>query len=169
VSVLPSARVVRVRKASRDMERGLVWVEAYLPFDVAAFSDFTALIKQHGTAQAAAKADPELARKALEPLDSQGEAMLADDLEKLAHCFVVESRKMDVQHDQRARGTVQLVESFLNGPEVASPNFWPGAWVTVFEVQRGSAEWTAIEKGDLNAVSFQADVFKFPVIVTESP
>lgn len=162
--------VARKAPDERQLAEGLIWVEAYLPFDVAAFAAFEALARKKGKGgapdyDAAAAADPELAKKALEPIDSHGEAMLQEDVIALAHAFLVQSRKMDVAHDQAARPTLELVESFVNGPEIASPHFAPGAWVVVFKVAAGSAEWEAVQKGELNAVSFQAVVSKVPITV----
>lgn len=157
-------RIAKVRKANgRELERGLVWVEAYLPFDPHAFGEFSRKCVELGSAVAVAAAEPELARKALTPIDAHGEAMLAADVELLAHRYLTLSRKMDVQHDETARKSVRIVESFVNGPEVESPHFYPGAWVVVFQVDPGSPEWEAVQKGELNAVSFQAVVIKQPV------
>lgn len=167
------SRVVsgRVVKSARGLNEGLVWVEAYLPLDVAAFAEFSALVVKHGgDAKAAAAANPVLAKKALDPVDAHGEAMLPQDLQALAHGFLAASRKMDADHQVDAHGAfivrneLTLVESFLNGPEVASPMYAPGAWVTVFRVAKGSDLWTRIESGDLNAVSFATDVVKEPVV-----
>ena len=158
-----NGRAVRVRKGGRGMSEGLVWVECYLPFDPEAFHEFTAKCAELGGAVLAEAAHPELARKALTPIDTQGEAMLADDLLQLAHGFMVQSRKIDVMHDEDTRPTVQIVQSFVNTPEINSPNFWPGAWVAVLKVDEGSEEWDAIESGELNAVSFQALVGKMPI------
>lgn len=161
----------RVVKTARGLEEGLVWVEAYLPFDVEAFAAYSALVVKHGgDAVAAAAADPALADRALTPIDSQGEAMLPADLRQLAHGFVVASRKMDADHAQDAAGEfvlrpeLQVVESFLNGPEVASPLYAPGAWVVVFKVEKGSDLWARIDAGDLNAVSFATNVRKARVV-----
>lgn len=167
------ARVI-ARKApgARELAEGLVWVEAYLPFDPQALADFEALARKTPKPDGkpdyrkAANTNPELAKKALDPIDSHGEAMLQEDLVQLAHGFLAESRKMDIQHDGKARGTVQLAETFVNTPEIASPNFAPGAWVVVFKVAAGSAEWADIEAGNLNAVSFQAVVTKQPITVS---
>lgn len=156
------ASVVQVRKG-RGMQRGLIWVEVYLPFDAAAFAAFTALVLQLGSAVAAAAHDPDLAKRALTPIDAHGEAMLAEDVEALAHGYLADSRAMDVMHDQSARSSLTVVESFVNGPEVASPHFWPGAWVIVMRVDPGSPEWDAIDAGKLGAVSFQAKVVKVPI------
>lgn len=164
-----SARVIRTRKAEgRGMVRGLVYVEAYLPFDPAAFARFQAKAAELGGWDVAAGADPDLARLALDPIDAHGEAMLAQDLEALAHGFMAHSRRIDVGHDETPRSTVRIVQSFLNTAEIGSPNYFPGAWVVVLEVDPGSPEWTALENGTLNAVSFQAIVRKIPVTVRSS-
>lgn len=147
------------------MTEGLVWVEAYLPFDPESFAAFAAKARELGSAVAAATADPALAAKALDPIDAHGEAMLLEDLALLAHTFLVESRKIDVMHDEAARSSVRVVESFVNTPEVASPNYYPGAWVVVLKIDPGSPEWAEVEKGAIDAVSFQAFVKKVPVTI----
>jgi len=169
-------RIVSIRKAAtsgkvRTLTEGLVWFEVYLPFSPEKFAALQALAQLHtveGQALnfAAAKlADPELYRLAAEPLDSHGEVMLAADLQQLAHVFLIESRKIDVMHDEVDRATVALVESFLNVEEVASPHYFPGAWVVVLRVAAGSEEWRKIEAGELNAVSFGATVTKIPIVI----
>lgn len=153
----------RVRKGPRGMQEGLIYIEAYLPFDPAAFQQFVQKWTELGSAEAVTAAHPELARKALEPIDSQGEAMGQDDVLDLAHRFLVQSRKMDVMHDEIDRESVQLVQSFVNTIEIASPNFWPGAWVAVIKVDPGTVEFERVESGELDGVSFQAWVTKTPI------
>ncbi len=161
------SRVVRVRKSTgRGMQEGLLYVEAYLPLDTQAFAEFSHLVAKVGAEQAAAD-NPELAKKALTPIDSHGEAMLQEDLIQLAHAFLVESRKMDVQHDEDARDALDIVQSFVNTEEIASPHYWPGAWVVVVRVKKGTPEWDAVESGELDAVSFAARVHK--IAVTAAP
>lgn len=139
-----------------DELRGLVWFEVYLPVDLAAVAEFAALAKSAGSAVAAASLDPDLATRALTPIDSQGEAMQAEDLRLLAHRWLTVSRKVDADHDKIERPTIQVVESFLNGPEVASPKFWAGAWVVVFLFDLASEEWARFLAGEIQAVSFMA-------------
>ena len=158
---------VRVRKG-RGLTEGLVYVEAYLPFDPAAFGEFSLLVDEHGSVAKAAEADPKLASKALEPLDMHGEAMLQGDVIDLAHRFLLQSRKMDVNHDNFARESLAVVQTFVNTPEIASPNWYPGAWVVAFKVAPDTPEWNDIEEGILNAVSFEALVAHAPVIITPS-
>jgi len=158
-------RIAR-KSAPRGMDEGLVWVEVYLPFDPDAFRSFMALTAKHGSAAAAAALDPELASKALDPIDSEGEAMMAPDLQQLAHGYLAGSRKVDVMHDEAAIETVQIVESFRNTEEVGSPHFAAGAWVVVLKVDKGSEEWRRIEANELDAVSFMAWTTKIPVATT---
>lgn len=162
-TTLAPKRFARVRKAGRGMTEGLVYVEAYLPLDPEAFNEFTQKWVELGNAEAVKAAHPELARKALTPIDTQGEAMLQTDVLELAHSFLTQSRKIDVMHDEATRDSVQIVQSFVNTEEIGSPHFWPGSWVTVLKVAKGSPEFAAIESGELDAVSFQAHVGKVPI------
>lgn len=145
-----------VKRARRTMTRGLVWVEVYRPMDMAAWKDFSALCKAAGGIKAAAAQDPGLAERALTPIDWYGTGMLPQDLESFAHAYLVLSRQVDVQHDQRPIDEARIVQSFLNTDEIGSPHYWPGAWVVVIEVDPASAVWKAIESGKINAVSIMA-------------
>lgn len=159
---------VRVRKG-RGLTEGLVYVEAYLPFDPDAFGAFGVEVLAHGGDVAkAAAANPELASKALEPVDLHGEAMLQGDVIDLAHRFLLQSRKMDVGHDGIPRDSLQVVQTFVNTAEIESPHWYPGAWVVAFKVEEGSPEWGMIEEGVLDAVSFEALVARLPVVITPS-
>lgn len=155
-------RLMRVCKS--DMQQGLVWVEAYLPFDPPAFAAFQALVMVHGSAAAAALADPALADRALTPIDSHGEAMLQEDVLLLAERFLHQSLQMDLQHDFIARDDVRAVQSFVNTPEIGSPHFWPGAWVVVLRVEPDSAAWALVESGAVSAVSFAGNVSKKTIV-----
>ena len=147
------------------MSAGLVWVEAYLPLNVEAFAQYSDLVHELGSYAAANAADPALAEKALTPIDSHGEAMLAEDVEQLGRGFL-ESRRMDTEHDYVTNSDLTLVESFINGPEVESPHFYPGAWVVVFKAEPGTQTFDDINAGRLNAVSFATGVVKVPVTAT---
>lgn len=154
----------RVRVAKSGPE-GLVMAEVYLPFDAVSFGEFQELvIANGGDYDAAAAAAPELAHKAMMPIDSHGEAMLAPDIKAMAFEFV-ERRAVDVQHDNEARPTVKVVQSFINDDLVASPHYWPGAWVLGVKVDTSSDEWAKIERGEIGAFSFQARVSKARVMV----
>lgn len=161
----------RGKPDARGMETGEIWVEAYLPFDPAAFARFEALVAaKSGNIADAVEEDLALADLALTPIDSHKEAMLQYDVTLLAERFLIESRKIDVMHDEKARATVFLAQSFVNTPEIASPAFFPGAWVTKLVIQAGSDEWDKVEKRALDAVSFSAFVTKIEIkakLITE--
>jgi hypothetical protein len=162
----PRAQNLRgvVKRTRRLMTRGLIWVEVYRPMDMQAWKDFSAAVKAAGGIEAAAAKDPGLAERALTPIDWYGTGMLPGDLESFAHAYLVLSRQVDVQHDQRPTDSARIVQSFLNTDEIASPNYWPGAWVVVIEVDPGSALWSDIEAGKINAVSIMAFCRLVPVI-----
>jgi hypothetical protein len=145
-----------VKRTRRTLSRGLIWVEVYRPCPSAAWKEFSALCKTAGGIVPAAAQDPALAERALTPIDWYGTGMLPADLESFAHAYLVLSRQVDVQHDQNPINDARIVQSFLNTAEIASPHYWPGAWVVVIEVDPGSAVWTAIEAGKINAVSIMA-------------
>lgn len=167
LTILRGRVVTRQVRKRAGMREGLVWIEAYLPLDVAAYAEFMDLtMSAHaGDPVAAAAASPDLASKALTPVDAHGEAMLPEQVVKLAHEHVLRGARIDLMHDEVARDDVRLVESFVNGPEVASPNFWPGAWVVVLKVDPASPVFAAVDAGVLDAVSFQAWVIKQPVVI----
>lgn len=158
---------MRVRRTERTLTEGLLYVEAYLPFDPVAWAEFEALRMSpaaKGSAKKAAELNPQLAEKALTPIDTHGEAMLQPDVCRLARNFIVQKCGVDVMHDEQDRASLAVVESFVNTPEIASPNFWPGAWVVVIKVSPGTPEWDAVEGGTLDAVSFQGLVNKVPIV-----
>ncbi len=161
----------RIVRKGVGMSEGLIWVEAYLPFDPSAFADFQALAIKHssdGTPNwaVAGAISPELAAKALDPIDSHGEAMIQEDVIALAHAYMGEhGQRMDVMHDQVVLKGTRVVETFCNTPEIESPHFAPGAWVTVIKLEPGSEERAQVDSGALDAVSFQANVVKIPIVV----
>lgn len=159
----------KVTDDARGMKTGELWVECYLPFDPVSFASFRKLVEEVGSTVAAIEADPKLAELAIAPIDSHLEAMLQADVELLAERFLVESRKIDVMHDERARPTCRIVQSFVNTPEIGSPLYFPGAWVAKLRVDANSKEWDAVEKRVLDAVSFAAWVLKIRVAVRPLP
>lgn len=158
-------RPVRVRK-SAGMQEGLIWAEVFLPFDPVAFATFEALALQAGSYAAAGALNPELATKALAPIDAHGEAMPADDLLVFAHGWLDGPRKMDVLHDEVVSKAIMVVESFVNTPEIASPHFYPGAWVLCLQLAPGSPEWAGVDSGALDSLSFQTTVTKRRIVAS---
>jgi hypothetical protein len=90
-------------------------------------------------------------------IDTDGEAMTAAEIEKMAHSFLVKGNvnKIDVQHNYTESGCC-IVESFIarkNDPD----GFLEGSWVLGVKV--GPDEiWNAVKKGELNGFSFAGGV-----------
>lgn len=102
-------------------------------------------------------------------IDTDGEAMTAEDIRKMAHNFLSSGRvrKIDVQHNQEESGC-EVVESFIarkNDPD----GFITGSWVLGIHVTPDDV-WEKVKKGELNGLSFFGSVQKVPararVIVT---
>jgi len=94
-------------------------------------------------------------------VDTDGEAMTADEIEKMAYKFLSEGnvRKIDVSHKREESGCF-IVESFLarkNDPD----NFIEGSWVLGVKIE-DDALWAAVKKGDLNGFSFDGTVTPVP-------
>ncbi len=90
-------------------------------------------------------------------VDTDEEAMTADEIKKMAHSFMMDgfTSKIDVQHSQAESGCL-IVESFLarkNDPD----NFIEGSWVLGVKVLPDEL-WEAIQKGELNGFSFGGSV-----------
>lgn len=97
-------------------------------------------------------------------LDTYGDFMTADDIEKMAHRFMKLANlggSIDTNHDERSNGSYP-VESFI--AREGDPDYTPGAWVLGTKVEDDEI-WKAIKKGELNGYSFQALVRKLAVVV----
>lgn len=86
-------------------------------------------------------------------VDTDEEAMTAEEIKKMAHGFLMDgfTSKIDVNHQQQESGCL-IVESFLarkNDPD----NFVEGSWVLGVKVLPDEL-WEAIQKGELNGFSF---------------
>ena len=106
----------------------------------------------------------------LEPdlVDSQGDIVSADEIEKAAHGYLIESRKNDVQHDEVTKGAdglplAHVVESYvaphdmiLHGRLVKR-----GAWVMGVKVN-DPATWEQVTKGDLTGFSIGGNAVRVP-------
>src|SRR5262245_4200784 len=96
-------------------------------------------------------------------VDTHGEFMTADDIETLAHKFMLKalSKKIDVNHDNQD-GRASAVESFI--AREGDPDFTPGAWVLGVKVfDRGV--WSKIKSGEITGFSMQARVRQIPMVV----
>lgn len=94
-------------------------------------------------------------------VDTDGEAMTAEEIRKMAYRFLSEgrTRKIDVQHNQRESGCI-MVESFIarkNDPD----EFIQDSWVAGLIIPAGEM-WEKIKKGELNGFSFFGEVRKVP-------
>lgn len=98
-------------------------------------------------------------------IDTDGEAMLASDIKKMAHDFLASGRvnKIDVQHCLEESGCL-VVESFL--ARVGDPDgFLDGAWVLGVKVIPDDL-WAMVLSGELNGFSFYGPVIPVPVQAT---
>lgn len=95
-------------------------------------------------------------------VDTDGEAMSADEIEKMAHRFLASGRvgNVDVTHNYQKSGCV-IVESFIARKSDAD-GFVEGSWVLGVKVVPDEL-WEAVKKGELNGFSFAGEVKKIPV------
>lgn len=98
-------------------------------------------------------------------IDTDGEAMTADEVQKMAHHFLSVGRtnKIDVSHDGTESGCL-VVESFLarkNDPD----GFVLGAWVLGVKVLPDEL-WAAVKSGEINGFSFAGAVNKTQISTT---
>lgn len=81
-------------------------------------------------------------------VDSQGDVVSKEEIEKAAHSFLVRARKHDVQHsDQPA--AVETVESYIapQDMDVAGQRVVEGSWVMGVHVSDPEV-WGQVKKGD---------------------
>ncbi len=95
-------------------------------------------------------------------IDTDGEAMTAEEIRKMAYRFLSEGRtkKIDLQHNRQESGCV-MVESFIardNDPD----GFIKDSWVGGLIIPAGEI-WDKVKKGELNGFSFFGEVRKVPV------
>lgn len=86
-------------------------------------------------------------------IDTDQEAMTAQEIEKMAHRFLQKGRtsKIDVQHNYEETGCY-VVESFI--ARKSDPDgFVEGSWVLGVKVPSDEL-WEAVKKGELNGFSF---------------
>lgn len=99
-------------------------------------------------------------------LDTHGEMMLPEDVEKMCHRFLSQlnlAKSIDVQHDNVAIDAYPI-ESFI--AREGDPDFTPGAWVMGVKIEDADV-WARIKSGDLNGFSFQAMVIPVPGVEVE--
>lgn len=86
-------------------------------------------------------------------IDTDQEAMTAQEIEKMAHRFLQKGRtsKIDVQHNYEETGCY-VVESFIARKDDPD-GFVEGSWVLGVKIPSEEL-WEAVKKGDLNGFSF---------------
>jgi len=96
-------------------------------------------------------------------VDSQGDRVSAEEIEKAAHRFLVESRKSDVQHSEQP-ANVDVIESFVAPHEmvVAGQPVLKGAWVMATHIGDDRI-WEQVKKGELTGYSIGGTASRIPV------
>ena len=91
-------------------------------------------------------------------VDSHGDFMRADEIQKMAFGFMINKRmdQVDVNHDNELYGCF-VVESFIAREDDSI--FIPGSWVVTIFVP-DPILWKAIKNGDFNGFSMEASCFK---------
>lgn len=95
-------------------------------------------------------------------LDTGGEFMFPEDIRKMAHSFMqLElSKVIDTNHDNVPNGSYPI-ESFI--ARAGDPDYPEGAWV--MGVKCSDTLWGLVQKGEINAFSFEAMVVPLSVEV----
>jgi hypothetical protein len=99
-----------------------------------------------------------------EIVDSHGDVMSREELEKLAHKFLLQGKAecIDTQHNN-VKASATAVESFIARP--GDPDFTEGAWVLAVKVH-DNALWADIKSGKYNGYSMEIYTYKEEVPVT---
>ena len=94
-------------------------------------------------------------------IDTDGEAMTADEIEKMAYKFISDGniRKIDVGHINEESGSF-IVESFIARKDDPD-GFIEGSWVLGVKVDDPDL-WVKIKSGELNGFSFQGTATPTP-------
>lgn len=97
-------------------------------------------------------------------IDSHGDIMLADDIEKMAHKFMqIEKldKTIDINHDG-VPVAAYPIESYI--AKAGDANYNEGSWVLGVKIN-DEMVWRDIKSGKLNGFSFEAMVRKYPTVV----
>lgn len=99
-------------------------------------------------------------------IDTDGEAMTADEIEKMAHSFLERglTAQIDVGHDQKESGCA-VVESFI-ARKTDPDGFIEGAWVMCVRVT--PELWPDVQKGEINGFSMFGSATRIPMETTVS-
>ncbi len=86
-------------------------------------------------------------------IDTHGHMMLPEDVEKMAHGFMISGKNgaVDVMHNN-IKINASVVESFV--ARVGDPDYADGAWVAVTKIIDDSV-WDMVQRGDINGYSME--------------
>jgi hypothetical protein len=90
-------------------------------------------------------------------LDSQGDSATEAEIEKAAHDFMVQSRTMDLQHEEELEKSVAVpVESYIAPSDMVinKRSIPKGSWLMVTYVPDDTI-WQKVKKGDIKAYSIR--------------
>jgi len=100
-------------------------------------------------------------------VDSQGDIILPDELQKAAHDYLLHSRDGGVMHEET--GVATIVESFITTPETVSALFpgiakgaIPVGWCVAFKVH-DTEVWKRVKSGELSGFSIAGTGERVPV------
>lgn len=95
--------------------------------------------------------------------DSQGDFMTAEEIEKMAHGFMLDGllRGVDTEHDLEDNGSV-VVESFI--ARKGDPDFVEGSWVAAVKVT--DELWPLVKSGELGGFSMYGKGERIPTYIT---
>lgn len=95
--------------------------------------------------------------------DSQGDFMTAEEIEKMAHGFMMDGllRGVDTEHDLEDNGSV-VVESFIARKD--DPDFVEGSWVAAVKVT--DELWPMVKSGELGGFSMYGKGERIPTYIT---
>ncbi len=95
--------------------------------------------------------------------DSQGDFMTSEEIEKMAHGFMLDGllRGVDTQHDLCDNGSV-VVESFI--ARKGDPDFIEGSWVAAVKV--ADDLWPLVKSGELGGFSMYGSGERIPTMIT---
>ena len=96
-------------------------------------------------------------------LDSQGEYMVGEEIEKMAHEFLREGNvtAVDTEHDLKENGSY-VVESFI--ARKGDPDFIEGAWVVAVKIPDPEI-WQQVMEGNINGFSMYGRTKKVERVV----
>ncbi len=94
-------------------------------------------------------------------IDSQGDWMEPDEIEKMAYDFMLNSQEIGKNHIEIIDGKAAIVESFIVRKGDGDPDFNEGAWVVGTKILDDKL-WNEIEKGEITGYSIGGSGVRIP-------